>query len=323
MAAVAYAAAAPLLFLFAANAARPSLDDVSIATSSSQCPPGSEVFTLSTESRPTRREFTNVVLADYPSTGSSWLRVLLEKVSVSDGATTCGAPGCSIYKGEWESPCESNNAHCPCSWSPASGARLVKDHYPALDLWQNASLNSRVYEKTMDFDKVIHLLRHPVPTVTSNVRRFSGTPASQSETLRCWGKWWERVKATAGSDKVHVLRYEDLCRDTVVEVEKVLQFLGGCYSGISASSIQKTIQDNPDLECIHKDELFDMAAGLHAETIINEVGDLMDIWGYNDPASWKLLGRSHMEAASRLPKHLSPGRNFSGLSNPWTAGWGV
>ena len=82
--------------------------------------------------------YRRVVLADYPSTGSSWLRALLSAVASQLGVPS---PACSVYGSDDECELEPQGLACPrgsggCTQPPAA---LVKTHFPAQELLQCAA----------------------------------------------------------------------------------------------------------------------------------------------------------------------------------------
>merc|ERR1712087_641062 len=57
------------------------------------------------------------------------------------------------------------------------------------------------------------------------------------------------------AEDVHMLYYEKLCLDTANEIYKLLQFMGGCYAGISLESVRETLAAHKELQCKHSEDL--------------------------------------------------------------------
>jgi hypothetical protein len=74
--------------------------------------------------------------------------------------------------------------------------------------------------------RVIHLVRHPVGYVSSNMKHKRATVGS---SIRAWNRRQgqiHRLRPGFPPDGWLTLRYEDLCLHTGQEVEKMLEFLG-------------------------------------------------------------------------------------------------
>jgi len=276
-----------------------------------------DIYSLSAASAQKTGDVIRVVMADYPSTGSSWLKKLINVVA-RDAQHPCGEPACDIYN---EAQCAhaEEGLTCPCSWNAKDdGSLFFKTHFPAQEIFRNMPLNDAQYKKTMHFDKILYLLRHPVATMNSNADRWGGSPASMARTLECWGLWWERARASVGESQVHMLHYEDLCLDTPEILHGVLQFLGGCYKNISKEDVSRTLSKDKKLSCIHQQNLYTQANGRDKARIETTMGDLMRTWGYDFDVveSWS---RKDFNSLQFSTSHL--GKNFSSTLNPWTSIW--
>lgn len=211
-----------------------------------------EVHELGAAPRPFERngsKFDRVLLADYPSTGSTWLHRLLDAtVADLDGVPPLG---CSIY-GEGGMVNSFGKVFCEQGWRPDAGAVLFKSHFPAQELYATSSLADWQYKASMAFDKLVLLLRHPISTVISNHERWrEGSLQRTSTDLSCWASWWQRSMDAVGPSKVLVVRYEDLCLDTANVLQKVFHFLGGAYSNISKAHGEAALNKNPGLRCYY------------------------------------------------------------------------
>jgi len=276
--------------------------------------------------------FTKVMLADYPSTGSTWLRELLVAVSK---AADAGNPSCDIYH---EGKCELKghaDFQCDCDGLLSNqGAVLVKSHFPAQELFHGSSVTgSWQYDKTMEYDKLLQIVRHPVSSVMSNIRRWGGDVNYQSENLHGWGDWWEEAKATKGKDNL-VLRYEDLCLNTTAKVYEVLQFLGAEFATISLEDVGNTLESNPELSSIYDEQDIHRSTAITPETqpIVDINEELMSKWGYrtDDISEWKdeasLPGRA--SATPKATRWLSgrasatpKGTRWLSARSPWKEIW--
>lgn len=218
------------------------------------------------------------------STGSTWLRFLLAAVSRGSDSG-CAPPFCAIYPDGRRPPCKVDRAWCNCEWNQSQGARLVKTHWPQGELFRGAPLTeNEQHRDSMYFDKLVRLVRHPVSTVRSNIRRWGGQPATVSQNLRCWTEHWDRVAAQLDAGKVHFLSYERMCVNTSHEIHKVLQFLRGCYASISLASVERAILAHSDLKCKHRKDLAHVV-GPDYQTIMHTVGSL-DIYSDYVEGGW-------------------------------------
>jgi len=252
-----------------------------VSAVTAECPV--EVQSLFAGSRPHKsRGFTRVLMADYPSTGSSWLKQLLTVVATSEGY---GSPACAIYpEGDRKLPGDVSEVFCECADSDVKpDAALIKTHYPAQELYNGESLASGQYNASMGNDRILQLVRHPIASISSNVDRWGGNLQRQSGNLQCWGAWGERVKGAMDNKKnVLVLRYEDLCSNTAAKVHEVLQYLGGSFKSISLTSVEASLAACPDLACIHKHDLERQTqVTSENEFILDDLQDLMTSWGYS------------------------------------------
>lgn len=227
--------------------------------------------------------FTTTILADYPSTGSTWLKKLLGAVSQEKVA---GNPSCAIYP---EGKCKLNGTkgiYCDCDgFNPYQDAALVKTHFPSQEMLVHHDVHDWQYDRSMNFDKLVHLVRHPASAVMSNIHRWKGVPVHvQANNLKDWGKWWEKAKVEKGKP-VMLLRYEDLCTNTSAKVHEVLQFIGGRFANIPLEHIETVLRTHPKLQSIHGAHDFHTTTQRSSETepvfTMTELTDLMSTWGYH------------------------------------------
>lgn len=274
-------------------------DAQAYTTDAPTCP--AEVNSLAVDRLPhdsKKERFTRVMMADYPSSGASWLKSLLRAVAIYQKV---GNPDCAIYS-EGNTCQLSSDVNCVCEgFSPVQDAALVKSHYPSQELFAQTSLHSWQYNATMKYDRIVQLVRHPIAIAASYLARWgekSGHSYSQvSRNIHCWGEWWERVKKNAGDTNVFVLRYEDLCMNTSAKVHEVLQFLGGRFASISRARVNAVLAAQPHLACIHKQHLRSQTQVKHLEFMTKDNEGLMARWGYrtDGTSEWELgTEGSHM-----------------------------
>jgi hypothetical protein len=263
--------------------------------------------------------FTRVLLADYPSTGSTWLKQLLTAVATSE---KMGSPSCAIYnEGDCKLP---GRVSCDCNdFDTKRDAALIKTHFPAQELYNDQPLADNQYNASMTYDRLIQLVRHPIASINSNLDRWGGALRSQSENLQCWGQWWERVKDAVDDDKkVLVLRYEDLCMNTTAKVHEVLQHLGGNFASISLQDVDTSLAARPDIACIHtKDLQSQTQATPQSEFILKDLGELMGIWGYNTDTRTVEFSSPRTVVATEVKKTVAS--NDKMVHNPWSSVWEV
>ena len=183
-----------------------------------------------------------VQMADYPSTGSTYLASLLRMVTAH---ASMPSPVCSVYE------------HDLGSCNRSSSAVLVKSHFPSQEVLRGRPLSTSVqYNATMhNLDGLLVLLRDPLATLRSNVQRWGGHGrlnttehavferqlASGALVQRCWAAWWQRVCATLPARNVLVVRYEQLCTETVSTLLTILRFVGGIYAAVPRDAIARAL----------------------------------------------------------------------------------
>mgnify|MGYP006150681271 CR=1 FL=1 len=246
-----------------------------------QCLDGSDTFTLSADAQTSNSTFARTMLADYPSTGSTWLLRLVNSVA---NATGTAPAGCAIY-GEYAVKVD-EDTYCPDTNMSERGAALVKTHFPAQDQYRRKSLaDSRQYGRSMRLDRLVVLLRHPLAAVRSNIKRWRGSTSTQASNLECWANWWGRAARALPASSVHVLRYEDLCTDTAGEVARVIAFLGSPLAEQGTLPvIERMLTETPSLAC---SEHTDHAAPYTAaeQSMLKRWTDRMQAWGYGNASA--------------------------------------
>jgi len=250
--------------------------DESFEKTNTQCLEGSDTFSLSADPQTSASSFARNMLADYPSTGSTWLLRLVN----SAANTTGSAPaGCSIY-GEFGAKVD-EDTHCPDSNFTERGAALVKTHFPAQQQYRHASLaNSSQYGRSMRFDRLVVLLRHPLATVRSNINRWRGSTLTQADNLECWANWWGRAARALPAESVHVLRYEDMCKDTAAELARVTAFLGAPLAEDGTQPVlEQMLAEDPNLSCAqHTDHAAPYSVS--EKLMLERWSARMEAWGY-------------------------------------------
>jgi hypothetical protein len=263
--------------------------------------------------------FTRVLLADYPSTGSTWLKQLLTAVATSK---KMGSPSCAIYnEGDCKLP---GHVSCECNnFDSRRDAALIKTHFPAQELYNSAPLADNQYSSSMTYDRLVQLVRHPIASINSNIDRWGGALHTQSKNLQCWGQWWERVKDAADDDKkVLVLRYEDLCINTTAKVHEVLQHLGGNFASISLQDVNTSLAARPDLACIHTEDLQSQTqATPQNEFILDDLGELMGVWGYSTDKRTSEFPPPSTVVVAQVQRIVAS--NDKMVHNPWSSVWEV
>lgn len=222
--------------------------------------------TLASAQPTTEANYTRVVMADYPSTGSSWLRHMLSELASRAGVAN---PTCSIYPEggcSWYADDEQTTAtRLDCkpslrSYDERSGGEclmpptaLVKSHFPAQELQHGVAVDSTYqFSRTMRLDKLVLLARNPLDTLRSNRERWG---ANVEDNLACWAAWWAPVaSALAAQGKLLVLRYEELCEDTAGSLVALLKFLGSPYDSWGEKDVEAMLSDNAELRCLHAGE---------------------------------------------------------------------
>jgi hypothetical protein len=271
---------------------QPSLEDAWSAKQELRhgplCP--QEVAELSAQRKDSSatRGLNRVLLADYPSTGSSWIHQLLKTVAELKERPS---PFCSIYEEGNHSDQGFGHVHCSPSWDKTAGAALFKTHFPSQELYLNKPLASWQYDASMNFDKMVVLLRHPVSSLVSGGKRWGADMEQSSKALSCWAAWWQRAMDAAGPANVMLLRYEDLCMDVPGEVARLFHFLGGTYHNISAADVQGALEKHPHLRCLYSEmELQRQAAAvpLIRNSILPFISDWF--WQHNYTTAEHSLG---------------------------------
>jgi hypothetical protein len=287
------------------------------------CP--AEVYSLHAGSIPHKKtNFTRVMLADFPSTGSTWLKQLLAATAT---AQNIGNPSCAIYP---EGQCgPSRGVYCACDgYRSDQDAGLIKSHYPAQELYNQSSIASTQYSETMKYDRIVQLVRHPIASINSNMNRWGGSAAMVRLSLHCWGAWWERAKEKAGHANVLLLHYEDLCLNTTSKVHEVLQFLGGSFASISLADVGSSLAKRPDLDSrYNKNDLNSQtqaAASEMSDMITSEDKDLMSRWGYRTDGTSEWAGSGPSQLLGIGPPQVQEVWKRGILKdqrNPWSEIW--
>lgn len=171
------------------------------------------------------------LLASYPRSGTTWLRFLLYESLTGDSS------GFGLMRGAIPSVGKQGGARPVL----AGGGRLVQTHEPYCD-------GDR---------PVIYIVRDPRSVVVSEFRwqqrtgYYSGSferfvRAFVAGRSNPWGSWGHHVhywlsSIAAHRDHLHVVRYEDLRRDTEAVFVEVLGFLG---VDVDATRVRDAIAGN-------------------------------------------------------------------------------
>lgn len=236
------------------------------------CKPGTDTFETNLEIKSHGNAFTHVMVPSFPSTGSTWLKELINGLS---GAHDLGTSlTCDIYhEGKDMSlmSYEQQNLCCKDEHSGDLGAVSIKTHFPAQEQFHHSPFeDSYQYSASMSFDKVLLLVRDPETTVASNNKRWGG---SSIDSVYCWAAWWERVRVkmeTENPGNFQFLRYEDLCSDTVNTMMEVFDFMG---VRVSRDEVQARFAERPELKCRHVDDF-----EVHPQK--EKAKQLLSLWQY-------------------------------------------
>eukprot|EP01083_Nonionella_stella_P036455 99475_1 len=166
----------------------------------SKCPLSSDTFRKQIQIQPHGNNFTHVMVPSFPSTGSTWFKLLLNTLSgmnTSENDRIENRITCDIY-GESKvnlSTYQHEHLWCPGKNSGDVGAVTIKTHFPAQEQHSNKYPKfetSYQYPASTSFDKVILIVRDPITTRDSNNRRWGGRISVES--IYCWAAWWNRVR---------------------------------------------------------------------------------------------------------------------------------
>lgn len=257
---------------------------------SGACSANSHVFLENPNARSWDGALHRVVVAGFMSSGSTWLRKLLEEAS---GQTTCAVyPNEGCHMAELDAFCKS------CDQSGAQSERktalYVKTHWPSTG-WQPDTHNynltaetlgeSSIMTHSMQFSKLVVLVRHPLEVISSVSMRWGGYISAEAarnlaDAIYCWSSWWARVIETLPKDQALVVRYEDLCEDPDSEIDRLINFFG----------YKRQFQGHSKgLDCHHSTHAttLELAArnfeqsklGLAAE-VTNFLEPILKMWGY-------------------------------------------
>lgn len=294
-------------------------------TQQGQC--DSDLLSLPIKSREGQSSYTRVVMADYPTVGAGWVKNLVEAAFATSGVA--GNPACSIYGGEGNCTM-SSDIHCRCNgFTSKQDVVLIKTHFPAQELYRHETCNDEQYANTLQFDKVLRVVRHPARIVEENADRFGGGVSQLATNLVCYTSWWNRVAESLGSENVMVVRYEDLCQQTADTLFGVLQFFGGSASTISKEALDK-LSRNATLSCEYSaDDLLKQSqwdvlrpeVDSAKKTIVDN-SDLFKDWKYDLKASQALVAAHHRPKKSlRTAKKSVHTPERLDEPNPWASVW--
>lgn len=250
------------------------------------CSANSHIFLEAANPRSWDGALHRVVVAGFMSSGSTWLRKLLEEAS---GRTTC-----AVYPNEGCRMAELN-AFCNNCAQPEWGTALyVKTHWPSTG-WQPDTHNYNVtmgnlrepdvMTHSMKFSKLIVLVRHPLEVISSVMMRWGGYVSAEgarslADAIYCWSSWWARVLDTLPNGQVLLVRYEDLCESTDDEIDRLINFFG----------YERQFQGHSKhLDCHHSNgantldaavNRFDQAKPGLATELTNFLEPVLKMWGY-------------------------------------------
>jgi len=205
------------------------------------------------------RGIMRVAMADFPTTGSSFIRSLLQGVAHSVGL---GSPNGDIYATHEQTVTSFEKVYTHPDWNSSMGSTVFKTHFPGneyMNVIEDKSPKSLAkipdrHNASMHFDKLLVMLRHPHATVRSNTDRWEGKCYQDSKCiangLTCWANWWQSVISKVGQDSnIFYLRYEDLCLHTAQKLKEVFNFIGGAYTSVTPDDIDKFFLDHPNKLC--------------------------------------------------------------------------
>lgn len=183
--------------------------------------------------------YSRVMLASFPSSGNSWLRYLLNAAMQSGTcalynepqgpaslATPAGTTYCPTHSNKWQDP-----------WAESSGVMIVKTHS------DGCIKSEKAWKKQHMFNKLIILTRHPLDVMASIFKRRFG-----HGNIHGWYENMEHFRCLVGSERALVVHYEDLCANTVGEMERILEFIGKKDAGFH-ERFSQLLQNHPNLLC--------------------------------------------------------------------------
>lgn len=227
--------------------------------------------------------YERVVMADYPTSGSTWLRQLLSYVAAQVHQPS---PSCAIFNDEQGKGCpESEGLYCRDDREGLDGAcelgggtaappvALVKTHIPTLG----------AVEPSMCFQRLLVLVREPLALQRANEARkqakaAAGKPWPETEpaNLQCWSSWWESVVKTVPD--ALVVKYEDLCLATGETLAKVVAHLG---MNVSHRDTEAALAVAPKCRYSAADLEAQSKPAPGDESLSESFAAVRDAWGYN------------------------------------------
>lgn len=268
-------------------------------------------------------------MADYPTVGAGWVKNLVEASFVTAGVA--GNPACSIYEKEGDcSP--SANIYCRCNgYTKKQDVALIKTHFPAQELFKQQSCKDDQYHRSLQYDKVLRVVRHPARIIQENADRFGGQVSELAVNLVCYASWWDQVANYLGSENVLIVRYEDLCQQTADTLLEILQFFGGSAATIPKTTLEK-LSKNATLSCEYSaDDILlqsewdpsrpDIQA---ARDVIIDNKEVFQNWNYDLHEKEPLMAaqnrpKKSLRTTNKLP--VNPHRERPEEPNPWASVW--
>lgn len=250
--------------------------------------------------------YERVMMADFPSTGSTWLRELLGYAAKAKGVPS---PSCAVYESEHHEHCASRpGLYCEAGPGVCDGtlpkAALVKTHFPS-----NQNFNDlQLLNMSSCYQRLLVLVRQPLSLMNSNWHR--GWPSDIGQ-LDCWTRWWAEQAQRLDPSKLLVVRYEDLCLETLPTLAKVLKFLG--TPALTDQELTAALTDAPKCKYT-KEDLGHMGTPLTAaEEYITETR-YAKAWGYKAKQMPPAAAASEA-AAARWEKMNGGKASFSALES--------
>ncbi len=181
---------------------------------------------------------TDVLLVSYPKSGSTWLRFLLAHALTAEGADFDSVRDTVPRVGR----------HRRARSLLPDGGRILRTHEPVEPFLARPGQRI-VYLARDGRDVALSYLAHQ--------RRYGTFEGGTSEFVRRfleggvdnYGPWHDHVLAAVAlqrserADVLHV-RYEDLRRDTVAELHRVLAFCGAADRGPGRPSLEEVVAAN-------------------------------------------------------------------------------
>ncbi len=214
-------------------------------------------------------EWNTVYLASFPRSGNHWVRFLVEEATHI--ATS------SLYRDgdfphlrkvfPWGGFCPDHGYNGQCRYPTQNDPVLLKTHYP-------------IYLKKIDPDPKVSicLIRNPVDTFWSLYvyRQNEAKHISQKQLKKFIAKWRAFYELWEKQPGVVFIRYEDLQKNPEQQLGRILEKAG--FSFDQTDLARAVAKHPPQGKSLKHIDFYEAEA---IETIKNELGDLLEKYGYD------------------------------------------